>query len=112
MHMKLKKGEKTSVQVIPKEGSYDAAVVLFRSLGIEPAVCGVGSFSIEITVGRLERLFGVRLRRRKDGLIECVYKDDSVGWEFPVESLGPKARGLVEAVSFSPIDFGPVDFMQ
>ncbi len=110
--MRPKKNEKTSVQVIPKEGSYEAAVSLFRSLGIEPAVCGVGSFSIELTVGRLEDLFGVRLRRRKDGLIECVHKDGSAGWEFPVESLGLEALGLVEAVSFSPIDFGPVDFMQ
>ena len=110
--MRLKKDEKTSVQVIPKEGSYEAAVALFRSLGIEPAVCGVGSFSIEITVGRLGNLFGVRLRRREDGLIECVHKDGSAGWEFPVESLGLEALSLVEAVSFSPIDFGPVDFMQ
>lgn len=110
--MRLKKDEKTSVQVIPKEGSYEAAVALFRSLGIEPAVCGVGSFSIEITVGHLEDLFGVRLRRRKDGLIECVHKDGIAGWEFPVESLGLEALSLVEAVSFSPIDFGPVDFMQ
>jgi hypothetical protein len=110
--MKLKKNEKTSVQVIPKEGSYEAAVALFRSLAFEPAVCGVGSFSIETTVGQLERLFGVHLRPREDGLIECVYKDGSVGWEFPLERLGPEAQVLLEAVSFSPIDFGPVDFMR
>jgi len=108
--MELEKDENTSVQVIPREGCYEAAVSLFRSLGIEPAVCGVGSFSIEITVGHLEGLFGVRLRRRKDSLIECVYKDGNAGWEFPVESLGHEARSVVEAVSFSPIDFGPVDF--
>lgn len=108
--MELKKDENTSVQVIPREGHYEAAVSLFRSLGIEPAVCGVGSFSIEITVGRLEDLFGVRLRRRKENLIECVYEDGSAGWEFPVESLGHEAQSVVEAVSFTPMDFGPVNF--
>ena len=108
--MELNKDENTSVEVIPREGHYEEAVTLFRSLGVEPAVCGVGSFSIEITVGRLEDLFGVSLRRRKDSLIECLYEDGSAGWEFPIESLGREALDVVEAVSFAPIDFGPVDF--
>ena len=108
--MSLDKSEIISAEVIPALDVFGLAMKSFISLGFQVGPEGPSSFSIVGPVQKFEDVFQSRLRRSAKGGVECVDKRGSVSLEFPLEALPQDVINLVQAVTFTEIDFGPIDF--
>ena len=108
--MSLEKNETISAEVIPSVDVFGLAMKTFSSLGFRVGPSGPSSFSIVAPVRKFEDVFHSLLRRSANGGVECINKSGSVSLELPLEELPQEAIKLVQAVTFTEIDFGPIDF--